>query len=219
LSGGLLTGARLMAFIRSILDDVPIEELEIPYAAVATTLHTGAEVWLRAGSVHEAVRASMAMPGLFTPSPHGESLLIDGALVNPVPVSLGRAMGADVLIAVDLSSDILKRHLIVEAEPDRLDGNGGEWLRKLRGYSSGPRGGSHTRRPSMVNVIASSLDIMQVRITRHRMAGEPPDIAVTPRLGHLGLFDFHRAEEAIDEGERAMTAALEHLQFLGIAAH
>jgi NTE family protein len=218
LSGGLLTGTRLMAFIHSILDDGVIEELEIPYGAVATTLHTGAEVWLRTGSVHEAVRASLAMPGLFTPVAYEDTLLIDGALVNPVPVSLGRAMGADVLIAVDLSSDILKRHLIVDAEPEPPTGNIGEWMRKLRGNLSTFWTASPAGCPSMLNVIASSLDIMQVRITRHRMAGEPPDVAVTPRLGHVGLFDFHCAEEAIKEGERAMTAALEQLQFLRAAA-
>jgi NTE family protein len=212
LRAGLLKGARLMAFIRRTFEDRPIEELGIPFAAVATELRTGAEIWLRTGSTVEAVRASIAMPGLFTPVVDDDGILVDGALVNPVPVSLGRAMGADVLIAVDLSSDILSRHLVVDADADAPPSHFGEWLRKVWPAADQPR------RPSMLNVVASSLDIMQVRITRSRMAGEPPDIVVAPRLAHLGLLDFHRAEEAIREGERAMEAALENLRLLGVHA-
>src|SRR5262252_3103253 len=116
-NGGLLNGSRLTAFARRVLEECPIERLAIPFGAVATTLETGAETWIRKGSTLEAVRASMAMPGLFSPVPREGSMLVDGALTNPVPVSLGRAMGADVLIAVDLSSDVLKRNLVAEPEP------------------------------------------------------------------------------------------------------
>jgi len=83
----------------------------MPFAAVATGLHSGSEVWLRTGSTADAVRASMALPGLFTPAQRDGRLLVDGGLVNPVPVSLARAMGADIVIAVDLNADILGRHL------------------------------------------------------------------------------------------------------------
>jgi NTE family protein len=184
LSGGLLKGERFMAFVSRVCEDRPIEDLAIPFAAVATSLENGAEVWLRSGSTLSAIRASLAMPGLFTPVRSTDGTLVDGALVNPVPVSLARAMGADVVIAVDLSAGIVGR-----APP---------------------------RPPSMLNVVATSLDIMQVRITRSRMAGEPPDVIVAPRLAGVGLLDFHRADEAIREGERAMTAALSSLAVLGI---
>jgi NTE family protein len=197
LSGGLLKGARLMAFFKRLLEDRPIEELEIPFAAVATTLRTGAEVWLRSGSTLDAVRASIAMPGLFKPVVNEDVVLVDGALVNPVPVSLGRAMGADIVVAVDLSSDVLSRHLVVDASLDDSE-----------------RAAPKT--PSLIDVIASSLEIMQVRITRSRMAGEPPDVVIAPRLAHLGLLDFHCADEAIKEGERAASAALENLKLLGV---
>ena len=219
LSGGLLNGTRLMSFIATLMDDSPIEELSMPFGAVATTLQTGAEVWLRSGSAYEAVRASLAMPGLFPPVQHDETMLVDGALVNPVPVSLARAMGADVVIAVDLSSNLLGRHLIVDADladAESLPTQGAAWLGRLRGNLSALWPSHGPRRPSMLNVVAASLDIMLVRITRSRMAGEPPDIVVAPRLGHLGLFDFHRAEEAIKEGERSMTAALENLDLYGV---
>ncbi|HEX6997213.1 MAG TPA: patatin-like phospholipase RssA [Gammaproteobacteria bacterium] len=215
LSGGLLEGRRLMAHIRRMLEDRPIEELRMPFGAVATTLHTGAEVWLRSGSTLEAVRASFAMPGLFTPVQRDGVVLVDGALVNPVPVSLARSMGADVVIAVDLSSDMLSRHLAVHVEPEASNGYVSGLMRKvnLSGFWPAP---DAPRTPSMMSVIASSLDIMLVRITRSRMAGDPPDVTVAPRLAHLGLLDFHRAEEAVQEGERAAAAALDNLRLFGI---
>ncbi|HQW19728.1 MAG TPA: patatin-like phospholipase RssA [Rhodocyclaceae bacterium] len=223
LSGGLFKGERLMEFFRSNFVDRPINELSIPFAAVATALHTGAEVWLREGSTVEAVRASIALPALFTPVLRDGMALVDGGLVNPVPVSLARAMGADILIAVDLSSDILGRHLREEPLPEvsspEAPGNPvGEWIRKLQenlGALIPARSSDENDMPSMLDVLTSSINIMQVRITRSRMAGEPPDVIVAPRLAHLGLLDFHRASEAIAEGRNAVAAVLHNLRALG----
>jgi len=217
MSGGLLKGERFMSFVSRVCQDRPIEDLAIPFAAVATSLETGAEVWLRTGSTLNAVRASLAMPGLFTPVLSSDGILVDGALVNPVPVSLARAMGADVVIAVDLSAGLVGRNLLVNEVHAGRASLIGDWVK--RGLSRLRRDdASERRRPSVLNVIATSLDVMQVRITRSRMAGEPPDVVVAPRLGDLGLLDFHRADEAIREGERAMTAALGNLAMLGIKA-
>jgi NTE family protein len=214
-AGGLLKGQRFMSFVGRGLEDCPIEELKIPFAAVATSLENGAEVWLRKGSTLNAVRASLAMPGLFTPVLTDDGILVDGALVNPVPVSLARAMGADIVIAVDLSAGLVGRNLLVNEAHASRPSFVGDWVR--RGLSRFWRDdAAETRRPSVLNVIATSLDVMQVRITRSRMAGEPPDVVVAPRLGSLGLLDFHRADEAIREGERAMAAALGNLAVLGI---
>ena len=214
-SGGLLKGQRFMTFVGRGIEDRPIEELKIPFAAVATSLENGAEVWLRKGSTLNAVRASLAMPGLFTPVHTEDGILVDGALVNPVPVSLARAMGAEIVIAVDLSYGIVGRSLVVKnAEAGETDEGG--WLRKSLGRLW-PATDDGPRPPALLDVIASSLDIMQVRITRSRMAGEPPDVIVAPRLAHIGLLDFDRAEEAIREGERAMEAALSGLEVFGIA--
>ena len=213
-SGGLLKGHRFMAFVGRGFEDRPIEELKVPFAAVATSVENGAEVWLRKGSTLNAVRASLAMPGLFQPVVTEDGILVDGALVNPVPVSLARAMGADIVIAVDLSYGIVGRSLVVrDAEAGEADE--ASWLRKSLGRFW-PTTDEH-RLPAVLDVIASSLDIMQVRITRSRMAGEPPDVIVAPRLAHIGLLDFDRAEEAIREGERAMDAALGGLAVLGVA--
>ena len=135
------------------------------------------------------------------------SVLVDGGLVNPVPVSLARAMGADVLIAVDLSSDILGRHRRAGPQPKAPAGDVGDLIRKLQdnlGALIPAHSADEPRMPSMLDVLTSSINIMQVRITRSRMAGEPPDLIVAPRLAHLGLLDFHRAKEAIEEGKRAV---------------
>jgi len=214
--GGMIKGERLMEFFRRNFIDRPIEDLAMPFAAVATALHTGAEVWLREGSTIEAVRASIALPGLFAPVMHEGRLLVDGGLVNPVPVSLARAMGADVVIAVDLSSEILGRHLREGPEP-KVPAEVNKWRRKLQENLSAlrfARPADEPRLPSMLDVMASSIDVMQVRISRSRMAGDPPDVIVTPRLGQLGLLDFHRAKEAIAAGTRAVDAALPSLSAL-----
>jgi NTE family protein len=214
LGGGLLKGQRFMSFVSRGFEDRPIEELKMPFAAVATSLENGAEVWLRKGSTLNAVRASLAMPGLFTPVSTDDGILVDGALVNPVPVSLARAMGAEIVIAVDLSYGIVGRSLVVR-NADASEADEAGWLRKSLGRLW--PGSDEPHLPSMLDVITSSLDIMQVRITRSRMAGEPPDVVVAPRLAHIGLLDFDRADEAIREGERAMQAALGGLALLGVA--
>jgi NTE family protein len=220
LTGGVIKGDRLIEYVRATFVDRPIEDLPMPFAAVATALHSGAEVWLRDGSTVEAVRASIALPGLFAPVPRDGAMLVDGGLVNPVPVSLGRAMGADVVIAVDLSSDLLGRHLRPDPRPVEPPSQLGEWIRKLQD-SVGIRPAAapgEPRAPSMLDVVASSLNIMQVRIGRSRMAGDPPDVLIAPRLAYLGLLDFHRAEEAIEAGRRAAEASLPGLRALGLAA-
>jgi NTE family protein len=218
LSSGLLKGERLMDFFRRNFLDRPLEELAMPFAAVATSLRTGSEVWLRQGSTLDAVRASIALPGLFAPVLHEGSVLVDGGLVNPVPVSLARAMGADVVIAVDLGSDILGRHLRAHPPVEPPAGEVGEWLRKLQGNLGAliPAHSPDERKmPSMLDVLTTSINIMQVRISRSRMAGEPPDLVVAPRLAHFGLLDFHRAKEAIEEGKRAVERVAHNLPALG----
>jgi NTE family protein len=155
----------------------------------------------------DAVRASIALPGLFVPALNDGMVLVDGGLVNPVPVSLARAMGADILIAVDLGSDILGRNLRVSPPAEARGGIVSDWIGKLQENLGAPipqHSSEEQMMPNMFEVMATSLNIMQVRIARSRMAGEPPDVIVAPRLAHLRLLDFHRAKEAIEEGRSAV---------------
>jgi len=215
MNGGMIKGERLMEFFRRSFIDRPIEELTTPFAAVATALHSGTEVWLREGSTIEAVRASIALPGLFMPVVYDGRILVDGALVNPVPVSLARAMGADIVIAVDLNSNRLGRHLPDESVTEPPSDVISEWRNRLKnnlGAFISKRKETEPKLPSIMEVLASSLNIMQERISRSRMSGDPPDVIVAPRLAQLGLLDYHRSKEAIAEGQRAMEAALPDLE-------
>lgn len=224
--GGFIHGRKLFQYLESRFHDRDIATLKCPYGAVATELATGQEVWFREGSLHKAVRASVALPGLFTPTRHEDRWLVDGGLVNPVPVSLCRALGAERVIAVDLNADLLSRRGmgVVDEEPERpaeadrplpiveklpwlvslgegIKARATQWTNELLGSSEAL--------PSLVDVIAQSVYIMQVRITRARMAGDPPDVLIAPRLSQIRLLDFHRAGEAIEEGYRCAQAAAE----------
>jgi len=222
LGGGLIKGEKLIEFFRSQFVDVPISELPLPFAAVATDLQTGREVWLQEGMVSDAVRSSIALPGLFTPVEHEGRWLVDGGLVNPVPVSLCRAMGADLVIAVDLNSDILGKHLrkahaSKSVAPDNPEGVGETVLARIQSGMAAlgiTNSKAPDNRPSMLEVLASSINIMQARITRSRLAGDPADMLIAPRLAEFGLMEFHRAAVAIEIGSRATKPVLPQIHFL-----
>jgi NTE family protein len=219
ITAGLIKGIRLIDFFRSNFSDVEIEELAVPFGAVATELATGREIWLREGKVLDAVRASIALPGLFTPVIRDGRVIVDGALVNPVPVSLARAMGADIVIAVDLSSDLMGRRLRKPLpvarpvpKPGKVASHLSSMLAKLQIGGKEKKAEKAARSiPSMLDVMATSINIMQERITRSRLAGEPADVMIRPHLGQMALMDFHRATPAINEGRRAAELAIPQL--------
>lgn len=208
-TGGLIKGDKLLGFFERHFVDKDIAALPLPFGCVATDLATGREIWLREGSVAAAVRASIALPGLLAPVSRDGQLLVDGGLVNPVPVSLCRALGADIVIAVDLGSDIVGRALRRTA--GATAGRGTGWAERLLASLGLKRNGEAL--PSLATVLATSINIMQARIARSRLAGEPADALVAPRLAHLGLMDYHRGGEAIDEGVAAVKRMLPAIEF------
>jgi len=216
--GGLISGAKLFDFFRSQFPDPGIAQLPKTYAAVATELATGREIWLRDGPVMDAVRASIALPGLFTPAQQDGRLLVDGALVNPVPVSLCRALGADIVIAVDLNWDLMgSRHRAAvesDASADETPGALASLLAKLPLRRNKNAQKAELELPSMLDVLTTSLNIMQVRITRSRLAGEPADVMIRPRLSDIATMDYHRAAVSIAEGERAAAQVLPEIREL-----
>ncbi len=212
--GGFVQAGRLMDSLSQYITDERIENLPKSFATLATDLNSGSEIWFRKGSIRNAVRASIALPGIFMPVKSGDNWLVDGGLVNPVPVSLCRALGAQVVIAVNLNGDIVGKHLRKIPESpgeDRGESAERKLLEKLS-VSLKERATSlinhNSGAPGLLDVLASSINIMQDRITRSRMAGDPPDVMLTPRLGHIGLLEFDRAAEVIDEGRAAVRRML-----------
>jgi len=226
---GLIEGERITNYFRQNLSDSNIEDLAIPFVAVATDLKTGKEVYLREGSLMDAIRASISLPGVFTPYRYNGYWLVDGGLVNPVPVSLCRSMGADIVVAVNLNSDIMgKPRLRRLADPPPGARNGdnpqakGRWNAFLNHLAQQRNIPLFThlfqeqpgKGPSIFDVMATSVYIMQDRITRQQLTVDPPEILVKPKLADIGLLEFNRAEEAIAEGKRAMDRLLPKLRDL-----
>jgi NTE family protein len=223
--GGFIDGKRLIDFFREEhFGDSQIESLPIQFGAIASNLENGQEVWLREGSILEAIRASIALPGIFTPVKQADHWLVDGGLVNPVPVSLCRAMGADKIIAVNLNSDIAGRHLRknykkpstaerIDTEKTLLDRLSHDLKQRANNVIT-QFTDNNFNNPGLFNVMASSINIMQDRITSNRLAHDPPDVLLEPKLSHLGLLEFDRAKEAIEEGHRCTLAAKADLKAL-----
>jgi NTE family protein len=215
--GGMISGRRLMELYRQHLGDVAIEQLPKRFAAVATDLRTGAEVWLQEGSLLAAVRASISIPGLFTPVLRGGRWLVDGALVNPVPVNLCRALGAELVIAVDLLGPGTGAHVPTPSDSPAVVRGGSGWRAFSRRFSRAPSEAAEPAEPAppgMNAVIATSLDIMQARISRSRLAGDPPDLLLAPRVRQLSPLEFADGQPTIDEGYdvvRRMLPALRDL--------
>lgn len=195
-TGGLIKGRRLFDFFASHIEDQAIESLEIPFAAVATDLENGEEVWLRHGSLLQAVRASVSVPAFLKPVRIDGRWLVDGGLTNPVPVSLCRALGAEIVIAVDVNDGLLER--------DRPLDLG---LTPGLPADSGPPG-----EPALFEVVERSLHIAQEGLTRSRLALDPPDVLVTPEVAHVGFLEYHRAAECFDAGRCAVAAVAAELR-------
>jgi len=221
--GGIIGGEKVFNRAREEFGQRNIEDLPITYGAVATDLYSGREIWLRKGDLYDVSRASCAMPGVLSPKALDGRWLIDGGLVNPVPVSLCRALGADFVIAVHLNSQLnskaLKRRgrsIPPQTETEQLEKEKAdmEIHEDENGFFDNMWSGSKEylgsfkerfrnngdKAPGMFNVMASSIDIMQERITKARMAGDPADVLIQPKLGHIGIMEFYRGQEAIDIG-------------------
>jgi len=217
---GFVNKERFHAFLNDNVasDEVVIEQLTKTYAAISTDLDTGKEVWFTNGLLIQAVWASMALPGLFPAIRHDKRWLVDGGLVNPVPVSVCRALGADIVIAVNLNSDIVGKRVVRSKEVNQQNHHGyaGKFSGLVKEYTNITLFSEEDAEqpPSLLDAIAGSVNITQDRITRSRMAGDPPDILLSPKLSDIGLLELYRANEAIAEGNKSvqrMRAEIDHV--------
>jgi len=233
---GLIDGNRIAEFIRSHVGEKNIEDLSLPFCAVSTDLATGNEVVFQDGDIIEAVRASISVPGVFTPVRKSGAILVDGGLVNPVPVSVVREMGADLVIAVDLNHDIIDKKGLKKASitnSSALASNPGT----MQGLTKGSKildalnnrletldlaALTHIRQwmardpmPNIFEVLMTSINIMETQITATRLKADPPEALIQPHLGHIRFLEFNRAEEAIvagyEETKRIKTCLSEKL--------
>jgi NTE family protein len=219
---GLIGGDRLASQLEAAIGPTLIEDLPLKFATVATEVRTGHEIWLTHGRIVDAMRASYALPGIFSPVLVGNRWLVDGALVNPVPVSAARALGAEIVIAANLSSDVFTHSMTIYAHgptPEAPDAaiapvppkrGFGKLFSAERTVKREFFGGGG--RPGISTVMVDAFNIMQDRITRARLAGDPPDMLITPRVGQIGWFDFHRADDLIAFGARAAERAIDSIQ-------
>mgnify|MGYP002788692660 CR=1 FL=1 len=225
--GGLIKGRKVFDFAHADIPDLAIEDLERSFTAVAVDVELGREVWLRRGRLLDCLRASAAIPGIVTPVNIDGRWLIDGGVLNPVPVNVCRAMGATLVIAVDLNTHLGQRSLRAEAPepaaaaappvPPPVEAPAERsWQAAMREMATelqqwvrgDPARAKEERPPSMFEVMGATIDIMSMRISRGRLGGDPPDMLIAPRLPDITMFDFHRADEAIAEGRRATLHAL-----------
>jgi NTE family protein len=223
---GLIGGDKLALQLEAAIGPTLIEDLPVKFATVATEVRTGHEIWLTHGRMVDAMRASYALPGIFAPVLVGDRWLVDGALVNPVPVSAARALGAEIVIAANLSSDVFTHSTTIysygpsaevavatapepaiEPPPKRRFGKFFSPERTMKREFFGS-----AARPGISTVMVDAFNIMQDRITRARLAGDPPDMLITPRVGQIGWFDFHRADDLIGFGTRAAERAIDSIQ-------
>lgn len=221
---GLIAGGRLADLLVKNLGDTSIESLPVRFAAIATELGTGHEIWLTQGSLSQAMRASYALPGIFNPVKVAGRWLMDGALVNPVPVTAARALGARVVVAVNLNADLFGRGTVIqnhglEEEPSEVEveitqetrfGSMFRVDRLIRRQFFGDA--KHDGPSGISSVMIDAFNITQDRISRSRLAGDPPDVLISPKLSGIGLFDFANAANAIQLGEEAAERALQEIR-------
>lgn len=186
---GVIAGEKLGELLDEQLGDRTFADLAIPFISIATDYATGHELWLRDGRLVPAIRASYALPGIFRPVEIGGQWLIDGGVVNPIPVTACRALGARIVIAVTLGPDSASGTVIQNPQSDSgaADANAA---------------------PALKAVLVAAFNITQDRLSRSRLAGDPPDLLVQPRTPDIGIFDFDKAPEAIAAGREAVDRVL-----------
>lgn len=216
-SAGLIGGTRLRNMLEGHFKDMTFADLPHPLICIATDLATGHEIWMRKGSLLEAMIASFALPGVFPPVKYDDRFLVDGALVNPCPVSPCQAMGARMTIAVDLNADLIGKATKPGTSYQTVTGfdlfnNEDVSPETQKSFNASSLSRRLFRReennPSLFGVMVSALSIIQDRLTRSRLAGEPPDVHIRPATGHIGLLEFEKGKELIRLGEESAERAM-----------
>ncbi|MBN2224591.1 MAG: patatin-like phospholipase family protein [Deltaproteobacteria bacterium] len=203
-TSGLIEGKKIEQFLRKHLGTVKIEDLPVPFACVATNFYTGQEVLINRGDLVTAVRASISIPGVFKPVAADGMLLVDGGVVNPVPVQVVRDLGAEFIIAVDISPEIANKMTVQHPIIDP-------------GQGSGKSRKGEARLPNIFDIIMGSIMIMESQIVDMRMKTELPDVIISPSVSDIGTYDFHRYREGVERGESAAGQVISQIRkYIGL---
>lgn len=201
-SGGIFKGEKIINTLVGFLEDIQIEDLSIPFTAVATDITTEKEVWLNSGSLFDAIRASVSLPLFFTPVKYKNSILIDGGVLNPVPIAPTFNDDTDLTIAVNLGGKLLKEKEAVHNELNKstVDGSFQEsvlgFMQSFLKKDKEPM----EKRWGMYEVANMAFDTMQSSIARSKIASYPPDVEIEIARNACGTLEFERAEEMIALG-------------------
>ena len=191
---GLVKGRKVTEFLESLIPARDISELSVKFAAVATNLADGAETVFTEGSLMEALRASISIPGFFTPAKIDGKHFVDGGLVNPLPISAARAMGAEFVVAVNINNKNTAKSLVPVSRRAKL-------ADKFLGGETNPA------KMTLLDVFTHSLRIAEDRMTLDCVKASPPDILIEPAVGGIATLDFTHAREAVEAGYEAALAA------------
>ena len=235
---GILDGTRRVNELFSMHTGMTtFEELSIPVAMVATDLDRGEKVVLKSGNIIQALRATMSYPGLFSPVKMNGCWLVDGGLVDPVPVGVARAMGAEIVIAVDLNARIVSRtskspsadrgevrQPNVSGPPQDVPNDRPIFTRTMFGYyeliekylkmRKSPPHSEDASAPDIIETITTSIEIMEERISRINLAVDHPDILIQPRLGELRMMNFDQVTHAIKEGYLGVEEKIQDIKIM-----
>lgn len=200
---GIINGKKVKEFLKMLIGDIEFKDLKIPLVIVATDANTGEEVILKEGSVIEAVRASISIPAVFTPVKLGGRFLLDGGIVNPMPVKVARDMGADFVIACNVMQRLsIRKKDSIEANNNvsrSLPNNKIMEFFRLKKFKRIPKIDPDT--PGVFDVIIKTIFIMENEILKSRISGA--DLVISPDMRDVALIEFYRAKESIERGYRA----------------
>ena len=219
LSGGLIEAKNVVRFFETLGIPERFEDLDTPFATVATDMRSGREVWIREGNVIDAMRASIALPGIVSPVLHNDRWLIDGGITNPLPISVCRAMGADIVIAVNPEA---KKYSVMWTQPEEAPNETWKSIKASLPFAvrsaydtvAGLGKAHSVRAPNYFDVVATSIDVMISQIRRSRLIDDPPHVLLDVNLEDFTILEFHRAKEAIKEGRACVARAEDALSDL-----
>lgn len=211
-SQGLIRGERVFKQIESYIPDQHIEDLPIPFKALATDLNTQKEIVFDSGSLYRALRASSAIPAVVKPAEFEDLELVDGGILNPLPINIAYKNPGDIVVAVDVNANIpydTSKRTEVEIDEDKKFNNHLEKLAKNWFKKDEKQINTDKKKLGFFDLLMKSIDMMQDRITENILRQYPPDILVQISRSTCSTFDYYRAAKLIEEGKNAFKLALE----------